>query len=253
MIEMKTHARRRRFRRRRRPAVARSARVDVPVLARTSGGPAERLGALVRQGLHPAVVFVVVMLAGLARSRRSRSASGFSSPGCSSPPGASARPTSASTCGSPRIGRRSRRTPRWSARSSPAECAADRRRIASRSSARVLRKWRIAAFVVFALGVESATYRATTLVVHSHRPRVAASREPAGQRQLPVGSHGGIDRGLRRARAAAHVAVHEHASSGGRVDVRSGDRRLRRPGAHVSRHAPPAGRRRRRFRRHRGR
>jgi undecaprenyl-diphosphatase len=36
----------------------------------------------------------------------------------------------------------------------------------------VLKKWRIAAFVVFALAVESATYRATTLVVHSHRPRV---------------------------------------------------------------------------------
>jgi membrane-associated phospholipid phosphatase len=36
----------------------------------------------------------------------------------------------------------------------------------------VLRKWRIMAFVVFALGVESATYRATTLVIHSHRPRV---------------------------------------------------------------------------------
>ena len=36
----------------------------------------------------------------------------------------------------------------------------------------VLRRWRIAAFVVFALAVESATYRATTLVVHSHRPRV---------------------------------------------------------------------------------
>jgi undecaprenyl-diphosphatase len=36
----------------------------------------------------------------------------------------------------------------------------------------VLRKWRIMAFVLFALGVESATYRATTLVIHSHRPRV---------------------------------------------------------------------------------
>ena len=36
----------------------------------------------------------------------------------------------------------------------------------------VLRKWRIAAFVVFALAVESATYRATTLVVHRPRPDV---------------------------------------------------------------------------------
>jgi len=37
----------------------------------------------------------------------------------------------------------------------------------------VLRRWRIAAFLVFALGVESASYRLTTLVVHAHRPRVA--------------------------------------------------------------------------------
>jgi membrane-associated phospholipid phosphatase len=36
----------------------------------------------------------------------------------------------------------------------------------------LLRKWRIAAFVVFALAVESASYRATTLVVHRHRPSV---------------------------------------------------------------------------------
>jgi membrane-associated phospholipid phosphatase len=36
----------------------------------------------------------------------------------------------------------------------------------------LLRKWRIAAFVVFALAVESASYRATTLVVHRPRPDV---------------------------------------------------------------------------------
>ena len=42
-----------------------------------------------------------------------------SSRGWSSMPGASARPTSASTCGSPRTGRRLGRMPRWSARSSP--------------------------------------------------------------------------------------------------------------------------------------
>jgi membrane-associated phospholipid phosphatase len=36
----------------------------------------------------------------------------------------------------------------------------------------LLRKWRIAAFVVFALAVESASYRATTLVVHRDRPSI---------------------------------------------------------------------------------
>jgi undecaprenyl-diphosphatase len=35
-----------------------------------------------------------------------------------------------------------------------------------------LRKWRVAAFIVFALGVESASYRITTLAIHRHRPRV---------------------------------------------------------------------------------
>ena len=38
----------------------------------------------------------------------------------------------------------------------------------------VRRWWRVAAFVVFALIVESATYRVTTLVVHRHRPTVLA-------------------------------------------------------------------------------
>jgi membrane-associated phospholipid phosphatase len=36
----------------------------------------------------------------------------------------------------------------------------------------VMRKWRLAAFLVFVLGVESASYRITTLVIHRHRPRV---------------------------------------------------------------------------------
>lgn len=36
-----------------------------------------------------------------------------------------------------------------------------------------LRHWRLAAFTVFALGVESGSYRITTLVVHRHRPEVA--------------------------------------------------------------------------------
>jgi membrane-associated phospholipid phosphatase len=36
----------------------------------------------------------------------------------------------------------------------------------------VMRKWRVAAFLVFVLAVESASYRITTLVIHRHRPRV---------------------------------------------------------------------------------
>jgi membrane-associated phospholipid phosphatase len=36
----------------------------------------------------------------------------------------------------------------------------------------VMRTWRLAAFLVFVLAVESASYRITTLVIHRHRPRV---------------------------------------------------------------------------------
>jgi membrane-associated phospholipid phosphatase len=36
----------------------------------------------------------------------------------------------------------------------------------------VVRKWRLAAFLVFVLAVESASYRITTLAIHRHRPRV---------------------------------------------------------------------------------
>jgi undecaprenyl-diphosphatase len=63
----------------------------------------------------------------------------------------------------------------------------------------VLRQWRIAAFVVFALGVESATYRATTLVVHSQRPGVVRLEHlpvnasyPSGHTAAAVAIYGGL-------------------------------------------------------------
>ena len=63
----------------------------------------------------------------------------------------------------------------------------------------VLRQWRIAAFVVFALGVESATYRATTLVVHSHRPHVVRLEHlpvnagyPSGHTAASIAVYGGL-------------------------------------------------------------
>ena len=146
-------------------------RWDVPVLDAHKGGPAERLAGAFG-GLHPAVVFVVMMLACLA-------AIAALSIGCGLfvtrvvehvwGPGAAGKAfndwlathrtasrTDASLIGSiiaggvvlPIV-----------AGSIAVACA-------------VLRKWRIAGFVVFALAVESASYRATTLVVHSHRPRV---------------------------------------------------------------------------------
>ena len=63
----------------------------------------------------------------------------------------------------------------------------------------VFRKWRLAAFAVFVLGVESATYRATTLVVHSHRPRVARLEHlpvnasyPSGHTAAALAVYGGL-------------------------------------------------------------
>jgi undecaprenyl-diphosphatase len=62
-----------------------------------------------------------------------------------------------------------------------------------------LRKWRLAAYFPFALGVESGTYRATTLVVHSHRPRVVRLENlpvnasyPSGHTAAAIAVYGGI-------------------------------------------------------------
>jgi membrane-associated phospholipid phosphatase len=62
-----------------------------------------------------------------------------------------------------------------------------------------LRRWRIAAFFVFALGVESASYRITTLAIHSHRPRVARLENlpvnasyPSGHTAAAVAVYGGL-------------------------------------------------------------
>lgn len=66
-------------------------------------------------------------------------------------------------------------------------------------SCAVLRKWRVAAFVVFALAVEAATYRITTLAVHSHRPRVVRLEHlpveasyPSGHTAAAVAVYGGL-------------------------------------------------------------
>ena len=62
-----------------------------------------------------------------------------------------------------------------------------------------MRKWRIAAFAVFALAVESAAYRATTLVVHSHRPNVPRleglpvnASYPSGHTAASIAVYGGL-------------------------------------------------------------
>ena len=61
------------------------------------------------------------------------------------------------------------------------------------------RQWRIAAFAVFALAVESASYRLTTLVVHSDRPRVVRLEHlpvnasyPSGHVAASIAVYGGL-------------------------------------------------------------
>ena len=67
----------------------------------------------------------------------------------------------------------------------------------------------------------------------ARRPRAPAARpsprEPAGERELPVRPHGRLDRGLRRARAAAHLADQSNrAFAWPRLVGRRGDADLRR-------------------------
>ncbi|HEX6663117.1 MAG TPA: phosphatase PAP2 family protein [Gaiellaceae bacterium] len=49
------------------------------------------------------------------------------------------------------------------------------------------RKWRLAAFLIFVLGVESASYRITTLVIHRHRPRVVRLEDLPVNASYPSG------------------------------------------------------------------
>jgi undecaprenyl-diphosphatase len=65
--------------------------------------------------------------------------------------------------------------------------------------AALFRKWALVAFFIFTLAVESATYRATTLVVHSHRPRVhrleglpVNASYPSGHTAAAIAVYGGL-------------------------------------------------------------
>lgn len=66
-------------------------------------------------------------------------------------------------------------------------------------AAALFRMWRLVAFFVFALAVESATYRLTTLAVHSHRPRVhrleslpVNASYPSGHTAAAIAVYGGV-------------------------------------------------------------
>jgi membrane-associated phospholipid phosphatase len=198
MIELKTH----------RPATgswaarggvaASDDRLRAPVLSARRNGPAERLGEALRN-VHPALVFVVLMLAGLAATAVLSICVGFLVTRVLEPAWG--------------IGAANERVNSWFAA----------HRTASRTDASlvgsivaggvvlpivvgsiavvcaVLRRWTIAAFVVFALAVESASYRLTTLVVHAHRPHVARLENlpvnasyPSGHTAAAIAVYGGL-------------------------------------------------------------
>jgi undecaprenyl-diphosphatase len=171
---------------------------DAPVLHAPAGAASQRLAARLR-AFHPAVVFVVMMLAGLAVIAVLSICLGLLVTRVLEPAWG--------------IGAADERVEVW--------LAAHRTGARTHASligsiiaggvvlpiiagvtalvCAVLRKWRIAAFVVFSLAVESAAYRSTTLVVHTHRPRVARLEHlpvnasyPSGHTAAAIAIYGGL-------------------------------------------------------------
>ena len=173
-------------------------RLRAPVLVARGGGPAERLANSL-DGLRPAVLFVVAMLAGLVAIAALSIGLGFL--------------TTRVVEHAWGIGAADERVNVWlAAHRTPSRT--DASLVGSilaggvvlpivagalALTCLVLRRWRIAAFVVFALAVESATYRLTTLAVHSHRPRVIRleglpvdASYPSGHTAASIAVYGGL-------------------------------------------------------------
>ena len=90
-----------------------------------------------------------------------------------------------------------------------------------------LRKWLIAAFAVFVLVVESATYRVTSLAVPRDRPHVHRLEDLPADASYPVRSHGGGHRGLRGPRAAPDLPFPDPGAAHLRVGHSDRDPHLR--------------------------
>jgi undecaprenyl-diphosphatase len=170
----------------------------VPVLTAHRGGTAERLARSL-EWLHPAALFVVAMLAGLAAIAALSIGAGFLVTRVIEPAwgiGASEQHFN--------LWLATHRTPSRTDASLVGSIAAGGVVLPIVAGLTALvcivfRQWRIAAFVVFALAVESASYRATTLVVHSHRPRVdrlenlpVNASYPSGHTAASIAVYGGL-------------------------------------------------------------
>jgi undecaprenyl-diphosphatase len=143
----------------------------IPVLYARRGGPAERFAGSLG-AFHPIAVFLIAMLAGLVAIAALSIGIGFLVTGVLTHiwgvGGADERAS---------VWLAGHRTPGWTNASLIGSMIAGGVVLpivvgVIAAVCLLLRKWRIAAFVVFALAVESASYRATTLVVHRHRPSV---------------------------------------------------------------------------------
>jgi undecaprenyl-diphosphatase len=181
-----------------RPLRDRTVASGAPVLSARDGSRAARLGSALR-GVHPVVAFVLLLLAGLAATGLLSICLGLLVTRVIEPAWG--------------VGAADERVNVWLAahRSGWRTHASLIGSIAAGGVVLpivagvfallccVLRQWLIAAFVVFALGVESASYRLTTLVVHSHRPRVARLENlqvnasyPSGHTAASVAVYGGL-------------------------------------------------------------
>jgi membrane-associated phospholipid phosphatase len=171
----------------------------IPILEAAKGGPAERFAAALGSRVHPVVVFFAALLGGLALLASLSVAAGFV-----------LVDGLAHVWG---VGAANRHFEAWlAAHRTPGRTEASL--IGSIVAGGVvlpivvgvtgivlaaLRKWRAAGFVVFVLAVESAAYRATTLLFHEHRPRVIRLENlpvnasyPSGHTAAAVAVYGGI-------------------------------------------------------------
>jgi membrane-associated phospholipid phosphatase len=148
-------------------------RWTIPVLEAAPRGPAASFAALFRRGRHPSIVFFTALLGGFVVLVGLSVAAGVLFTHVLMPVSA--------------VGDPSRRFELWLA-THRTPTRTDASLIGSIMAGGVvlpilvgiiggvfaaLRQWRIAAFAVFGLILESATYRASTLMLHERRPHVA--------------------------------------------------------------------------------
>ena len=118
--------------------------------------------------------------------------------------------------------------------------------------AAALRQWRVAAFAAFALIVESATYRVTSLAVPRDRPHVHRLEDLPADASYPSGHTAAAIAVYAGTRVAADLAVSDSRSARLRLGVGDRDPCPRRLLPHVPRDAPSARHSRRARHRDRG-